>query len=61
MNYDPNVDPEAVVLSKVYALLIQAARQKKATTQQSDGRVQTGNPAPINCEGPYTAASSSAE
>jgi len=61
MNYEPDLDPEAVVLSKVYALLIRAARQKKAKAQQSDARVQTGNSAPVNCEGPYTAASSPAE
>lgn len=61
MNYKPDLDPEAVVLSKVYALLIQAAQRKKAKAQQSDGRVQTGNPASVNCEGPHTAASSPAE
>ena len=61
MNYEPDLDPEAVVLSKVYALLIQAARQKKAKAQQSDGRVQTSRQVPVNCEGPYTAASSPAE
>lgn len=61
MNYEPDLDPEAVVLSKVYALLIRAARQKKAKAQQSDARAQTGNSAPVNGEGPYTAASSPAE
>jgi hypothetical protein len=43
MNYDPNLDPEAVVLSKVYALLIQAARQKKAKEQQSDSGAKMGH------------------
>ncbi|MFZ1397716.1 MAG: hypothetical protein WAS33_12495 [Candidatus Promineifilaceae bacterium] len=61
MNYKPDLDPEAVVLSKVYALLIQAAQRKKAKAQQSDGRVQTGRQVPVNCEGPHTAASFPAE
>ncbi|MBK8903467.1 MAG: hypothetical protein IPM53_19950 [Anaerolineaceae bacterium] len=61
MNYEPDLDPEAVVLSKVYALLIRAARQKKAKEQQSDGRVQTGRQDPVNYEGLYTPSSSPAE
>ena len=58
MNHEPNLDPEAVVLSKVYALLIRAARQKKAKEQQSDGRAKQGT---VNSEGPYKAASISTE
>ncbi len=59
MNYEPNSDPEAVVLSKVYALLIRAARQKKAKEQQSDGRTKTHHDT-VN-EGSYKATSSPAE
>ena len=52
MNHEPNLDPEAVVLSKVYALLIRAARQKKAKEQQSDGRAKQGT---VNSEEPFNA------
>lgn len=52
MNYEPDLDPEAVVLSKVYALLIRAARQKKAKEQQSDGQAKQGT---VNYEESYKA------
>ena len=61
MNYDPNLDPEAVVLSKVYALLIQAARQKKAKEQLSDSGAKMGHQGPVNLNSPNTTASIPAE
>ena len=54
MNHEPAWDPEAVALSKVYALLIRAARQKKAKEQPSDGRNKTPQ-GTVNYEEPYKA------
>ena len=57
MNNETNLDPEAIVLSKVYALLIRAARKKKAEEQQSDSRAKADHQGPHNHEGPYPATS----
>lgn len=61
MNRKPTLDPEAVVLSKVYALLIRAARKKKAEEQQADGQAKTRYEGPLTNEGPYSVTSPSAE
>ncbi len=40
----PDFDPEAVALGKVYALLIRAARQRKARQKQAAGQAEMATP-----------------
>lgn len=40
----PDFDPEAVALGKVYALLIRAARQRKARQKQAAGQTEVATP-----------------